>query len=123
MNVHVARQTVMIVNRSAQCHRGITHRAGRRQRLRGSDHRALLYESHHPQQHEATGNPSQARVQAESHQRLNTAAEACEQVTLARELPVEMSTKYEMIIGFQKGKWTQCLRTFPEFGSRLQTLT
>ncbi len=82
MNVHVARQTVVVVNRAAQCHCGVNHRAGRGQRLRGGNNRALLYERDHCQQHEAASDPSEARVQAESHQDLIRHLRGCEQAIL-----------------------------------------
>ena len=84
MNVHVARQTVVIVNRPAQCHCGIAHGSCGRQRLGGGNHRALLYEREYCQQHEAAGDPSQARVEANSHQDLIRHLRGSEQATLLR---------------------------------------
>ena len=88
MGMHVARQAIVIVNRATQCHCGINHGPDRRLRLRGGNHRALLHERDHCQQHEEAGGPSQACAQTKSHGDLLTPPREQEQAYFVQSLSV-----------------------------------
>jgi hypothetical protein len=60
MHVDMARQTIVNMHRAAQGNCGIGHNSGGCPRLRCGNHRRLLHERHHRQQHQTAGETSQA---------------------------------------------------------------
>jgi hypothetical protein len=59
MRVDMARQTIVNMHRAAQGNCGIVHNSGGCPRLGCGDHRRLLHERRHGQQHETAGETSQ----------------------------------------------------------------
>src|SRR5262245_16341154 len=70
MRMHVDSKIIVKVNRPAQHRCRLRHEAAGRHRLRDGNHRSLLYKCTHRHQHHGTGDPSQARVEAQSHRDL-----------------------------------------------------
>src|SRR5262249_38802000 len=68
--MHVDSKIIVKVNRPAQHRCRLRHEAAGRHRLRDGNHRSLLYKCTHRHQHHGTGDPSQARVEAQSHRDL-----------------------------------------------------
>jgi hypothetical protein len=65
MHVDMARQTIVDMNRAAKDNCGIRYNSGGCPRLRCRNHRRLLHERRHRQQHETTGETSQAWPRAQ----------------------------------------------------------